>query len=97
MTFQDVEGFESFIAEASTGYAVGADPLVAQCAGDMRPTDYATSFAQAAPPLLFSQGVGKDRPVPAWWATACAANRGTAAPEEFSLALGELRALVSQA
>jgi pimeloyl-ACP methyl ester carboxylesterase len=97
LVFQDVEGFETFIAEASTGYAVGTDPLVARCAGDMRPTDYAMSFAQAARPLLFSQGVGKDHPVPAWWSTAHEANRGIAAPEELSAGLGELGALVSQA
>lgn len=97
LTFEDIEGFERFIAEASTDFAVGTDPLVAQCAGDMRPTDYAKSFAQAAGPLLFSQGVGRDRAAPPWWLTAREANRGLEAPEELIAGLARLRALVSQA
>lgn len=97
LTFEGTEGFESFIAEASTGFSVGTDPLVAQCAGDMRPIDYATSFAQSARPLLFSQGVGANRPAPDWWEAAYAANGGIAAPEELSAGLAKLAASVSQA
>ncbi len=97
LVFEDIEGFERFIAEASTGFAVGTDPLVAQCAGDMRPTHYAKSYAQAARPMLFSRGVGKDRPQPGWWASAREANRGIEAPEEIIAGLADLGALVSQA
>lgn len=97
LTFEDIEGFEHFIAEASTGFTVGTDPLVAQCAGDMRPTDYAKSFAQAAEPLLFSQGVGGDRPLPPWWSTAREANRGVEAPEDLVDGIARLGALVSPA
>ena len=97
LTFEDVEGFESFIAEASMEFSVGTDPLAAQCAGDMRPTEYAASFAQAARPMLFSESVGLDRAAPAWWTAGYEANRGIAAPKDLSAGLAELGALVSQA
>ncbi|MFP6655207.1 MAG: alpha/beta fold hydrolase [Myxococcota bacterium] len=97
LSFDDVEGFELFIAENSKPYTVGTDPLVAQCAGDMRPTEYAAAFAEAARPLLFSPSVGVDRPSPAWWLAAVEANRGVVAPEDLSKGLTALAAMVSQA
>jgi pimeloyl-ACP methyl ester carboxylesterase len=97
LSFDDVEGFELFIAENSKRYAVGTDPLVAQCAGDMRPKGYAAAFARASQPLLFSPNVGIDRPPPDWWLAAVGANRGIVAPEDLSAGLIALAAMVSQA
>ena len=97
LVFEDVEGFEDYIAATAKDYVTGTDPLVARCDGDMRPTEYAASFAQAARPLLFSSSVGVDRPAPAWWGAAREANRGIVAPADGSKSLAELAAIVSQA
>ena len=93
---EDIEGFERFVATASSDYVTSTDPLVAQCDRDLRPLDYVTSFAQAAKPMLFSSRVGCEVSAPDWWQTAFEANRGLAAPEELVDCLTELESMATK-
>ncbi len=99
IAFEGIEGFDRFIARTSMNYVAGTDPLVAQCACDMRPVDYASSFAESARPMLFDERVGADPegPPPAWWQVALEKNRGSHAPEAFSAALEALGSLTAEA
>ena len=99
IAFEGIEGFDRFIARTSMNYVAGTDPLVAQCACDMRPVDYASSFAESARPMLFDERVGADPegPPPAWWQVALEKNRGSHAPEAFSAALEALGSLAAEA
>ena len=90
VAIEDITGFETRVAEASKEFESGTDPLVAQCAWDMRPVDYATSFAEAAPRLLFSPRVGIAGPAPAWWVAARVANGGKTAVGDWPTDLLEL-------
>jgi len=92
---EDIEGFERFIETASSDYVTATDPLVAQCARDLRPLDYVTSFAQAAKPMLFSARVGREVAAPDWWQAAFEANRGALAPEDFLDCLDELESMAA--
>ena len=92
---EDVEGFERFIASASSRYRPSTDPLVAQCERDLRPLDYVTSFARAAKPMLYSGRVGRDVSAPDWWSSAREANRGVVASDDLVESLAELEAMAS--
>ena len=92
--FDDIEGFERFIEEASRDFNAGTDPLVALCASDLRPLDYVASFATAATPLFFDETVGQSDSAPAWWAVALEANSGATVSNELSVCLAELASRV---
>jgi pimeloyl-ACP methyl ester carboxylesterase len=81
---EDITGFEALVAEAAKAFAPGTDPYVAQCAWDMRPIDYAKSFAEAARPLLFSPDVRASTPPPMWWQAAREVNLGKRATGDLS-------------
>jgi len=93
---EDTEGFERFIKLASNDYGASTDRLVAQCERDIRPLDYVISFAKAAKPMLFSPRVGIENAAPDWWQAALEANRGVAAPNDFSECLDELESMASK-
>ncbi len=89
------DGFEQFLASASSAYASGTDPFVAQCERDIRPLDYVSSFAEAAEPLRFSAKIDRDPTKPQWWKVAFEANGGRVAPPGFEDAIRELASSVS--
>jgi pimeloyl-ACP methyl ester carboxylesterase len=93
---EGIEGFEADIAAAASAYLTETDPLVAQCERDIRPLDYVTSFAEAAPPLLFSPRVGREVRVPDWWQTAVEVNPGIVAPEDLAESLNALASMGSE-
>jgi pimeloyl-ACP methyl ester carboxylesterase len=65
----------------------GCDPAVRRLERDLRPPDYAASFALAARRLLFMEdGAGR----PPWWEAAQRCPSAATAPAEFSLALALL-------
>jgi pimeloyl-ACP methyl ester carboxylesterase len=63
--------------DGHAGGAVGADPLVRTCAEDIRPTDYAGSFAAAARRLLLAED---GSPRPPWWEAVRAAPAARSLP-----------------
>jgi pimeloyl-ACP methyl ester carboxylesterase len=93
ITIEDITGFEALIAETSRAFAPGTDPLVAQCAWDMRPVDYVESFAEAARPLLFCPSVEAAGSAPDWWRAALEVNGGTTASGDLAKDLRQLAAI----
>lgn len=92
---EGIEGFEKFIETASRDFLARTDPFVAQCARDLRPLEYVTSFAQAAKPMLFSACVGDEVVAPSWWRTAFEHNRGMTAPPDIIDCLDELDSMAT--
>ena len=65
--FARTSGLAAELAEIETARADGTaryDPMVRSCARDVRPPDYAVSFARAARCLLLAEDGG---PRPPWW------------------------------
>ncbi|HIG72417.1 MAG: hypothetical protein ABGX04_10245 [Myxococcales bacterium] len=95
IAIEDITGFEALVAETSKAFVPGTDPLVAQCAWDMRPVDYVKSFAEAASPLLFSPSVEAAGSAPDWWRAAREMNGGKTASGELVEDLRQLTAIAS--
>lgn len=89
-----LEDFERHVAEHARDYAPGTDALVARCERDLRPVDYAASFADAAGPLLVSEQAARARPEgPSWLAEVLRQPRTEIVPDDLALALARLREL----
>ena len=95
IAIEDITGFEALVAETSKGFAPGTDPLVAQCAWDMRPGDYVTSFAEAAHTLFFCPSVEAAGSAPDWWRAAREVSGAETASGDLAEDLRQLAAIAS--
>lgn len=80
--------WEARLAERANVYAPGTDPMVAMCEQDLRPTDYAADFAEAASALLFSDLAA---PGPPWWRAARERSGGETAGDGLEAVVSRLR------
>jgi pimeloyl-ACP methyl ester carboxylesterase len=87
---QDAAGFEERTSRAARRYAPRTDPRVCHCESDLRPVDYARSFAERARRLLLAKAPGAGEALPDWWLTTLAVTGVEEAPSEPQAALARL-------
>lgn len=80
-------GGSARVSDGDRGSAPGTDPLVRTAELDVRPTDYAESFAAAAKRLLLAED---GSPRPPWWEAVRASPHARRAPADLSRALAAL-------
>ena len=87
------ESWRARIESSARSYDPDADPMVSECERDLRPIDYAASFASAARRLLFSEVVEAAGEAPPWWQAARDESGGPSASVDLSVAFSQLQAL----